>query len=415
MPPDQDAPETNPPQTKTNAEAAKRRSKAFGTFLLAAALSGILIALLAAYLIVAPDPITRQDIAPPASDTTPSNVIRLLAPRSIIDADLLRDFETETGAVIELSLYDDEEALAAVTGASPLNADVLLASGTTIEWLRKQDRVGVLPARSIGNLGQIDPALRTLAELYDQDGLHAVPFAWTSFGLGFNREAVAAQLGANAPIDTWGVLFDPAIAAKLSACGIHSVTAPSIAFPVALTFMELPVKSDAPADTERASALWEAVRGFMSKFDTRSVSEDLASGEACVALAAASDVYQARTAARNAGQSFTLEFVRPREGALLRLYMLTLPRDAKNTARGAALIDYLLRPEVSARMTNSKWLANAVPGSQLYVRQEVKDDDSIYPDVGAFARLTPDANPSPATISLRERFWLLMSTTPQTP
>lgn len=419
--PNQNQPPTAANLSATNLAATKRRSKAFGTFLLAVALSVVLIALAAAYLILAPDPDARNREAVQAAaeanaaGAADPNVLRLVAPRSVIEPDLLRDFEAENNIKVDLVLYDDEETLLAVSAAAPLNGDVLLASGTTIQWLRAQDRIGVLPARQIGNLGQIDPALRTLAASYDKEGLRAVPFAWTAFGLGLNREAVAAKLGATVATDTWGLLFDPARAAKLGECGIHSITAPSVAFPIALTYIGLAPKSDAPADTERASALWEAVRPYTAKLDTRTVGEGLASGQACVALAAASDVYQARAVARDTGQPFTVQFVIPREGSIMRLYLLALPRASQKAARGAALINYLLRPEVSARMTNGRWLANAVPASQLYVRQEIKDDPGIYPDVGAFARLTPDANPSLATISLRERFWLLMSSGTKAP
>lgn len=404
-----DAPEQKPTQ-KQQEQKPPRKSGGFSTFVLGLGLTAALLVAVAGYLWLSPDPDRRPRPAPQsAMSGTPENVLRFVAPRSVIEPDLLRDFETETGLKVELVSYDNEETLLPATAAAPLNGDVILASGATIQALRAKDRINILPVRAIGHLGAIDPALRTVSSGYDSDGLHAAPFAWTVYGLGVNREAVAAQLGRGAAVDTWGLVFDPELAAKLSACGIHSVAAPSVAFPLALKYLGLPPKSDAPVDTERASALWETTRAFTAKFETRSIEEGLAGGQACVALASAADVHRAKAQARAAGQTFTIDFALPQEGTILRLYMLALPRASAKTEKGASLIDYLLRPEVSARMTNSRGLANAMPGSEIYLRQEIKDDPGIYPDIAAFSRLTPEANPSPATLGLRERFWQLMN------
>jgi putrescine transport system substrate-binding protein len=407
---DQD-PKPEKPATPSNAEAAAKRSKAFGTFLLAALLSGLLLIGAGAYLLLAPDPITRIPAAAPpvAPSTKPENTLTFIAPRSVIDPDLLSDFETESGLKVDLVSYDNEESLASIAVGSVLNADVILAAGTTIQGLERNTALSVLPARSIENLGRIDPSLRTLAKAYDPTGLSAVPYAWTSVGLGINAAALTSRLSKSQTLDTWALLFDPTLVASLSECGVSSVDAPSLAFPSALLSLGQPPFSDTPNDVERASAAWESIRAKIAHFDTRALTETLATGKACLALAPANNIYQARALARNAGQPFNIEFVMPREGSVLRLYMLAMPRAARQSERSAALIDYLLKPEVSARMTNAQWLANAVPASLLYVRQDIKNDANIYPGLDALARLTPEANPSQATISLRERFWLLMS------
>jgi putrescine transport system substrate-binding protein len=408
--PDQ-PPEAAP--TKTNVEAAARRSRAFVTFLLAAVLSGLLLVGAGTYLLMAPDPAVRSPAVRSMAQAPQraENAITFIAPRSVIDADLLRDFETESGSVVDLVSYDNEESLLSIAAATALNADVILAAGTTIQQLQqiRDSSLSVLSARSIANLGRVDPSLRTIAKNYDPRGLYAVPYAWTSVGLALDRAALTSRLKVAQSLDSWALLFDPALVTQFSDCGVYSLDAPSLAFPSALASLGLPAFSNTPNDVERASAAWESIRQNITKFDTRTLSDALVSGKVCLALAPASDVYRARALARDAGQASNLEFIVPREGSVLRLFMLAQLRDAQNPARSAALIEYLFKPEVSARMTNTHWLANALPASQLYVRQDIKDDPSIYPDVDAFARLTPEANPTPAMISLRERFWLLMS------
>ena len=194
-------------QTPTQAVAVQRRSKAFTTFLLAATLSAVLIALLLAYLIFAPTPTPTASVpVPGVAGTAPlstANMLRFVVPRSLITPDLLNDFQTESGVTVDLVPYDDDEALGA-DGANAVAGDVVLVSGNVIQKLNAQDRLSVLPARQISNLGLIDPSLRTLATSYDKGGLHTVPYVWTAYGLGLNRDAVTKQLGQGAAVDAWG-------------------------------------------------------------------------------------------------------------------------------------------------------------------------------------------------------------------
>jgi putrescine transport system substrate-binding protein len=330
-----------------------------------------------------------------------------------MEDDLLSDYEAANGLSINLVSYDNEESLLDIASDSSFAADVILAAGLTIQELVRREGLAILSARLITNLPHIDPALRTLAERYDRSGLHAVPFAWTTYGLGANREAVSSGLAPQATQDgipaSWSLLFDPVQAAKLAGCGIVAVDMPSIAFPVALQFLGLPPDSDVPNDIERASALWEAARPFIKAFDTAAPSDALATGAACLTLASAADVYRARVLAREAGRPYTIDFLVPREGALLRVFMLAVPRATPNAERAMQLIDYLLKPEVSARMSNARWLANAIPASRLYVRQEIKDAADIYTDLATYSQLFPETAPAPATMTLRARFWRLMS------
>ncbi|MDX2142112.1 MAG: extracellular solute-binding protein [Rhodospirillaceae bacterium] len=398
------------------AEGAARARARDRTLLLAVILSVIVVALFGAYLVVTPDPVTRPESKPAPTAASPPaapHSLTLIAPRSLIEAELLSDFETASSLSVNLVSYDNEESLLEVASGAAIAADVVLASGSTIHEFIRGGRLAILSARKITNLAQIDPSLRTLAERYDRGGLHAVPFAWTTYGLGVNRESVASGLGAQATSDgipaSWSLLFDPLQAAKLASCGIIAVDMPSIAFPVALQFLGLPPGSEIPNDIERASALWEGARPFIKTFDTAAPVEAMAAGTACLTLASAADVYRARALARDAVRPFDIDFLVPREGALLRVFMLAVPRTTPNTDRAMQLIDYLLRPEVSARMSNTRWFANAIPASRLYVRQEIKDDPDIYTDLATYSLLFPEGTPTPATSTLRARFWRLMS------
>jgi putrescine transport system substrate-binding protein len=395
-------------------DVAAKRARAWRTVLLGAGLSVVFLGLVAIYLSFASVP----NVSAPTTSARPAFVARatdtvvVIAPRFLVAPSLMADFEAETGLNVELIPYDNEETILTIGNTAPLNADVIVVAGSTIAQFAQSDLLAVLPARQISNLGRIDPTLRTLSRRYDQLGLSAVPLAWTNFGLGLNPAALNERLGVNASLDTWSILFDATQVQRAADCGIQGVDAPSLAFPAALLSLGLPPFSETPADIERASAAWETLQPYLMRFDTRGLGDNLAAGSVCLGLTSSAQVFKAQATARDAGRQLGLAFVSPREGAILRLYMLAQPRGAQNADKGAMLIDYLLRPDVSARLTNASWAANAVPASQLYVRQDIKDNAVIYPPLDAFNALLVEANPSAATVGLRNRFWLLLNAGP---
>ncbi len=114
---------------------------------------------------------------------------------------------------------------------------------------------------------------------------------------------------------------------------------------------------------------------------------------------------QAAARAREAGRTFRITYVAPREGAQLWFDMLAIPADAPNPDAAYAFIDFLLRPDVMAGITNQVRYPNAVPASRPLLQTEVANDPSIYPGPEALTRAFLAGTPAPAAERLRARLW----------
>jgi putrescine transport system substrate-binding protein len=110
----------------------------------------------------------------------------------------------------------------------------------------------------------------------------------------------------------------------------------------------------------------------------------------------AGDSFQARNRAREAGNGVDINYVIPREGALMSLDNLAIPRDAPHPDAAHQFINYLLKPEVAARNSSITNFANGVLASKSFVDKEVLDNPSIYPSDEMMKRLyTVSANDQP--------------------
>jgi putrescine transport system substrate-binding protein len=380
---------------------------------LAFVLSLILIAGWAMFLVAAPTPQVLPPPPPvamaplPAQDSS-SNQLRLLALRNTIDADVLGGFAADTGIKIVVDGYDTNEQLLARAASGDIAHDVVLVSGVGLKALVDQDLLQPIARNDLANARNIDAALAARTVIYDEANARSVPILWGTIGLGFNAAKVIERLGADAVTDSWATLFDPATASKLADCGIQVADSPTGVFPIALTYLGLPAGSARIEDADAATRLWEAIRPSITKFSSADIIDNLAAGNVCMAVLTSGDAYQARGKARIAGLANDIRYLIPKEGTVVWYNLLAIPKASTNAASARQLIDYLLRPEVAARLTNTKGFANTVLGSALYVKPEIKTDAGLAPDLTTL-KMTEEMSLAPAAVALRNRFWQLIN------
>ena len=67
--------------------------------------------------------------------------------------------------------------------------------------------------------------------------------------------------------------------------------------------------------------------------------------------------------------------------------MLAIPTDAPHADNAAKFIDFILRPETAAAITNHVYYANPNKAATEFVADEVRNDPGIYPPEEARAKL----------------------------
>jgi putrescine transport system substrate-binding protein len=100
-----------------------------------------------------------------------------------------------------------------------------------------------------------------------------------------------------------------------------------------------------------------------------------------------------------------VRYIAPREGAQLWFDMLGIPADAPHGPEAHALIDFLLRPDVIAGITNQVRYPNAVPASLPKVDPAVAGNPDIYPPPDKLARMFTIGAVDQATARARSRMW----------
>ena len=327
-----------------------------------------------------------------------------------IAPDTIANFTKETGVAVTYDVYDGNEVLEAKLLAGNSGYDIVVP--TAMPYMARQIAAGAyrpLDKAKLPNLKNLDPAILALVADADPGNKYGVPYMWGVTGIGYNPALVAKALGPMvmpiAPGDTLALLFDPAIAEKLSTCGISMLDTPEEVFPAAFSYLGIDTKSRDPSDLDKAVAMLLKIRPYVRKFHSSEYINDLANGDICVALGYSGDVIQARNRAAEAKNGVDIVFRVPREGAMMAVDMMGIPKDAPDPDNALAYINYILRPEVAAAITNAVSYPNPNLAATPLVKPEIRNDPGIYPPDAVRKLFHGDVPASRDYERLRTRAW----------
>ncbi|MCG5075562.1 polyamine ABC transporter substrate-binding protein [Paraburkholderia tagetis] len=327
-----------------------------------------------------------------------------------IAKDTIPNFEKESGIHVKYDNYDSDDTLQAKLLAGSSGYDIVVP---TSNYMAKQIQAGVyqkLDKSKIPNLSNLDPVLMHMIADADPGNQYGVPWAYGTDGIGYNQEAVEKALGANAPVDSWSLILDPANLSKLKGCGVSFLDQASDVFAATLQYMHKDPNSTNPADYQAAYEVLKKVRPYITQFNSSGYINDLVNNDICVALGWSGDVGIAHRRAEEAKRSYHIKFSNAKEGGLLWFDVMVVPKDAPNAENAMKWINYIEDPKVNAAITNTVFYPTANKAARQNVTTAVVQDPTVYPAEDVLKKMTL-MKPMPAEIlRLENRLWSQLKT-----
>ncbi|NWL76394.1 spermidine/putrescine ABC transporter substrate-binding protein PotF [Pseudomonas taiwanensis] len=296
-------------------------------------------------------------------------------------------FTKETGIKVVYDVFDSNETLEAKLLAGKSGYDIVVPSNN---FLAKQIKAKVyqpLDKSKLPNWKNLDTNLLKTVEVSDPGNQYAFPYMWGSIGIGYNPDKVKAVLGDNAPVDSWDLLFKPENIEKLKSCGVSFLDSPTEILPIALKYLGHDPLSQDPKQLKEAEALFLKIRPHITYFHSSKYISDLANGNLCVAVGYSGDVYQAKSRAEEAKGGVKVAYNIPKEGAGTFFDMVAIPADAANTEAAYAFMNFLMKPEIMAEITNEVQFPNGNAAATPLVDEAIRKDPGIYPTADTMAKL----------------------------
>lgn len=332
------------------------------------------------------------------------NVLNIYNWSDYVAPDTIANFEREYGIEVNYDVYDSSEIVDAKLLAGNSGYDVVFHSHQFASRLTPLGIFRKLDYSRLENIHYLNEKLVEKISMYDSVDGYSVPYLWGSTGFAYNYDMVHARLP-DAPLDSAAMLFDPKIVSQLADCGVTWLDSPLDVIPMVLAYLGRDPNAVDAESLAAAEAQLELVRPYIRYFSSTKMLSDLPNREVCVAMSWSGDYAQAAARAEEAGIPIDLRYTMPKEGSGLWVDAMFIPSDSPHPENAYLFLDYILRPEVTAAISNYVYYANANEAARRLLDPEVLSDPGIYPDEAAWDLLYPVYFGEPARERLRTRTW----------
>ena len=319
-----------------------------------------------------------------------------------IHPDTIPAFEEEFGIEVNYDLYDSTEVVEAKMLAGRTGYDVVVHS---LRYSARLIPIGVyqpLDREQLTGWDNLDPWVLDAVETYDAGNAHGVPYMWGSTGWAYNVDMIRERMP-DAPLDSGDMLFNPEVVSRFADCGVSILDEPTDVIPMVMLYLGHDANSMDPAHIADVEAVLKSVRPYIKYFSSTKMINDLPNEEVCLAMSWSGDYAQARERAREVGIDLDLAYQTPKEGTVIWFDALFIPADAPHPHNAHRFINFLLRPQVIAQISDYTRYANANKASIPFLLPEVANDPAAYPPPEELTQLNAGIIFGPKLERLRTR------------
>ena len=308
-------------------------------------------------------------------------------PRSVI-----QDFSKETGIKIRYDIYDNNDVLDAKLLSGTAGYDLVFPTlspngirGGKLGLFKKLD------LSKLKNFKNIHPPLFKAAKKLDPKIKYCLPYYWGTNGILVNMTRLK-QLGLDdLPYKSLKVFYDQKTVKKLAPYGVSLLQEAPDNLPLLFRFLKRNPDDHTYEGLDIAFNELNKIRSYIKRFTSTRFKNDILLGDVIIALAYSSDILDLIDVGKTLG--IDIQYYIPEEGTSLWMDGISIPRDAKNVEEAYLFMDYLLRPEVAARITDQASTTTVVMKSLKLLPRDRVSNENIFPDDKTLEKLSMDAVP----------------------
>ena len=179
----------------------------------------------------------------------------------------IEDFENEFGIDVNYDVYDTSEIVDAKMMAGKSGYDLVVHSAAFSSRLMQAGIYSELKWERLKNRANLDPTLVKSFSRFDPENRHGMPYMWGTTGFSYNRDMLLERMP-NVPLDSAEMVFNPAILARFSDCGVSLLDSSSDVIPMVMTYLGHPANSIEPSHLDEAESVLKAIRPYIRYFST---------------------------------------------------------------------------------------------------------------------------------------------------
>ncbi|MFZ9520695.1 MAG: polyamine ABC transporter substrate-binding protein [Silvanigrellaceae bacterium] len=289
-----------------------------------------------------------------------------------IDKDVIKEFEAKYNVKVVEENFPSNEVMISKLKAGGGGFDLIVPSDYMISSMVQDNLLLKLPKDKIPNLANLGERFQKVD--YDPSLEYTVPYMWGTTGIAYNSKVVSN------PPKSWKQFFDSSVV-QSAGKRISLLDDPREVIGAALKANGLSLNSTVTDELNQAKRKILELKPLISRFDTMSYKDLLASGDLWIAQAYSGDVVKMQAT------NPELKYVIPEDGATLWVDNLAIPKDAPNPEVAADFINFVMIPEVNKKIAMSIHYATTNEPARKLLPETELNNTSIYPSKDVEARL----------------------------
>jgi spermidine/putrescine transport system substrate-binding protein len=303
---------------------------------------------------------------------------------------VIRAFEKETGIHINLSTFANNEALYAKLKANPeLGYDIIMPSSYFISRMIKNQLIQPLDKSKLKHLQNLNPYF--LNKSYDPNNIYSVPYLWNATGIVINRRYHDPKA-----VQSWQDLWSASYIKQLLLLDDTREI-----FSMALLTLHHSANSTDPKALQDAYLKLKALKKNVKLFNTDAqrsiyINEDLSLG-----MGLNGDLYLATL------ENSNLTFQYPKEGFVISLDCIVIPKKAKHPLNAHRFIDFVLQANIAKQISLESGFPTPNSAAQQALPLSLKKNSILYPNPKIMAKGQIQEDVGPAAMLYEHYFEML--------
>jgi putrescine transport system substrate-binding protein len=297
--------------------------------------------------------------------------------------EIIKEFEKKYQVKVNYDVFDSNYLLESKISIGSNGYDVVLPSNAP--FLMRQIEFGIyekLDLNNIPNYKNLDNVILKLIDKQKKVLEYSVPYLWGTTGIGYNVKA-AKNINTKHAMDSLANIFEVENIKQFAPCGVEILDSPLEVISMLLIYYGKNPDAQSLDDLEFASKKLHAIRPYIRGINSSAYIDNLANNDACLVLGFSGDVLQARNRAKEANNGVEIIYVRPKEVFEVGVDSLAILQTSKNKDLAYKFINFLLQPEVMAKISDYTGYANANRASWPLIDKKLFNDKSIFFDISS--------------------------------
>jgi spermidine/putrescine transport system substrate-binding protein len=315
-------------------------------------------------------------------------IVNVYAWTGEIPNEVIQQFESETGIKVNFSEYENNEIMYAKLRATPhAGYDMVIPSSNIADRMRRQNMFEKLDKSQLPNFKYLNPAF--LHTAFDPESNYCVPFLWGVTGIFINKAYHTRD-----SVNTWSDLWKPQFHNKLLVLDDMRDM-----FSVALITLGYSPNDSDPEHIKAAFIKLTALMDNIKVFSTDTVISIITDEDATLGMAWNGDAFKASQ------ENNRIEFIYPKDGFLIWMDNLAIPKGAPHIKEAHAFINFLMRPEIAKAISLYTAYPTANLAGQKLLPARIRDNETIYPSKQTLKNGQYQLDLSSKTLALYEKYW----------